>query len=356
MGPTRLISLVKNPKLEFLESVKLIISKYKYREQHEELLNRIAELASIADISEENFLNNRELREKSIEKDQLNILEREKFWKLFPTDIIKLKEIEEISNQTFDYIVLKYAHQSFSGRQLVFSLKDEKLIFLKASCNLKDEQVNDVFKILVNFPSLCRLSLIHNNFQTLPEKIQTFNNLEILQLTYSGIFSVPDIIGDLSSLKVLAINNNHLSTIPYSIGNLTSLKQLALGSNKKIESIPVSIGNLGLGGNPIKFLPDTIGNLTNLKRLNIKGCPILKLPESVGNLKNLEYLHIPDTKIRYLPDSMRNLKNLRFIQVADYFMSDMPKLRALVKPLKNLDVRIGFERLLKGNLVTNEIF
>jgi len=51
MGPTRLISLAKNPKLEFLESVKLIISKYKYRKKYEELLKKIVELASITDNS-----------------------------------------------------------------------------------------------------------------------------------------------------------------------------------------------------------------------------------------------------------------------------------------------------------------
>ncbi|MFX0012377.1 MAG: leucine-rich repeat domain-containing protein, partial [Candidatus Hermodarchaeota archaeon] len=366
MGPSRLIPLFKNPSLNFSSSVLQILPVFKnkqYREGYIKFLKEIEDLSSIPIITETDYEDKQKMREILAEKDQLKHLDREKFWNLFPKEILRLREIEDISHYSFSYMSHKYVKSLTSGKRLSFSLRDDQLIFFSgAYCKLKDEQVRKIFDIIVDFPLIIRLCLNHNNFQTLPEEIGLFKNLEAIGLAYAGITSLPDSIGELTSLEQLEINYNHLTELPNSIGNLTSLKKLYINSINQITQLPNSIGNLkslenlSLSWNPLTSLPDTIGNLIHLSRLSIEACPLKTLPESIGNLTSLAYLHMAETKIETLPISMKNLKNLKFIQVSNHLLHDMPKLRALMKPLKNLEVRIGFESLLMGNLMSNEIF
>ncbi len=187
----------------------------------------------------------------------LNQLERDKFWKLFPSECMKLHEIEKIIKfEKFEYLpklveymtgykgLIASLNSEYRG-YLLFSLKGNSVYYVRIrSCDLDNINLEKILRILLQFKSLEILELEHNHFTILPE-----------------------FIGELTSLRKLILSDNYLDTLPLTIGDLSDLESLAIDHN------------------PLTSLPSSLNKLQNLKELEIHWTTLSELPNSLKEFK-----------------------------------------------------------------------
>ncbi|MCL2039081.1 MAG: leucine-rich repeat domain-containing protein [Bacteroidetes bacterium] len=101
------------------------------------------------------------------------------------------------------------------------------------------------------------LSMSGNQLQRVPERINYFPTLQVLNLSYNKIVSFP-LLNNLKRLQTLDLSNNNLSEIGASIGELTALEYLNLSNN------------------PITYISNEIFKLKNLKVINVKGTKLTR--------------------------------------------------------------------------------
>ncbi|XP_050525501.1 leucine-rich repeat-containing protein 58 [Daktulosphaira vitifoliae] len=197
--------------------------------------------------------------------------------------------------------------------------------------------------------------LNHNTIVALPQIIDRFQHLRVLDISNNRITSIPEFIVRLplhtliaknnliddegipktfeSQLKVLNISGNRLIHFPDQILMISSLEYLYMGSNHLVE-IPKDIDRLirlkflCLGGNNLSDVPVTLGQLDNMKALNLSHNSLESLPQSIANLKNLKSLMLHKNRLRTLPVEIVSLKCLSELSLRDNplvvrFVSDM---------------------------------
>lgn len=108
---------------------------------------------------------------------------------------------------------------------------------------LPQHEVIDIFKQLMKFKNLYKLSIIGCGITNLPDDISKLKDLTSLNLNCNSLKFLPESLCLLENLEHLTVINNHLEKIPDNIGNMKKLRHIYFANNK-IRSIPLSIINL----------------------------------------------------------------------------------------------------------------
>ncbi|XP_063625018.1 leucine-rich repeat-containing protein 58 [Cydia splendana] len=189
--------------------------------------------------------------------------------------------------------------------------------------------------------------LYSNRISALPDTINRFCNLKILDVSHNRLKTLPDLLkycpltsliakhnlltneslpkcffSAKNTLKELNFSGNQLSSFPEQVMELTSLRYLYMGGNN-IVNIPKDIWKLNslqilsLGGNQIIEVPDAVGRLTGLQALVLSDNLIEQLPNSIANLNQLRSLLIHRNKLKTLPTQIIKLKCLTELSLRD---------------------------------------
>ncbi|XP_060804090.1 leucine-rich repeat-containing protein 58 [Amyelois transitella] len=189
--------------------------------------------------------------------------------------------------------------------------------------------------------------LYNNQIKILPEAINRFCNLKILDISNNRLTVLPDVLKNCpltsliakhnqltneslpkcfntakNTLKELNLSGNQLNYFPEQVLELTSLKYLYLGGNH-IVNIPKDIWKLSslqilaVGGNQITDVPESVGRLTALQALVLSDNQIEQLPASIANLKQLRSLLIHKNKLKTLPTQIIKLTCLTELSLRD---------------------------------------
>lgn len=161
---------------------------------------------------------------------------------------------------------------------------------------------------------LSELINLHNNILT----ADYFNGINPtkLKLNYSLIKEIPIEINNFTNLISLHLNNNKLVNLP----NLEKL---------------ISLKDVNLSYNRLKYIPNELSSLTNLVTLNLSNNGIKEIPNNIENLLNLKELHLSVNQIQTLPLELFNLLNLEKLIVSDNKITVIPKLIYNLTKLKD---------------------
>ncbi|XP_037381285.1 DISP complex protein LRCH3 isoform X4 [Talpa occidentalis] len=137
-----------------------------------------------------------------------------------------------------------------------------------------------------------RADLSRNRLSEIPIEACHFVSLENLNLYQNCIRYIPEAILNLQALTFLNISRNQLSTLPVHLCNLP-LKVLIAGNNKLVS------------------LPEEIGHLRHLTELDVSCNEIQTIPSQIGNLEALRDLNIRRNHLVRLPEELAELPLIR---------------------------------------------
>ncbi|XP_043450358.1 DISP complex protein LRCH3 isoform X4 [Prionailurus viverrinus] len=138
-----------------------------------------------------------------------------------------------------------------------------------------------------------RADLSRNRLSEIPIEACHFVSLENLNLYQNCIRYIPEAILNLQALTFLNISRNQLSTLPVHLCNLP-LKVLIASNNKLVS------------------LPEEIGHLRHLTELDVSCNEIQTIPSQVGNLEALRDLNVRRNHLLRLPEELAELPLIRF--------------------------------------------
>ncbi|XP_046955296.1 DISP complex protein LRCH3 isoform X3 [Lynx rufus] len=138
-----------------------------------------------------------------------------------------------------------------------------------------------------------RADLSRNRLSEIPIEACHFVSLENLNLYQNCIRYIPEAILNLQALTFLNISRNQLSTLPAHLCNLP-LKVLIASNNKLVS------------------LPEEIGHLRHLTELDVSCNEIQTIPSQVGNLEALRDLNVRRNHLLRLPEELAELPLIRF--------------------------------------------
>ncbi|XP_030678917.1 leucine-rich repeat and calponin homology domain-containing protein 3 isoform X5 [Nomascus leucogenys] len=137
-----------------------------------------------------------------------------------------------------------------------------------------------------------RADLSRNRLSEIPIEACHFVSLENLNLYQNCIRYIPEAILNLQALTFLNISRNQLSTLPVHLCNLP-LKVLIASNNKLVS------------------LPEEIGHLRHLMELDVSCNEIQTIPSQIGNLEALRDLNIRRNHLVHLPEELAELPLIR---------------------------------------------
>ncbi|XP_011816543.1 PREDICTED: leucine-rich repeat and calponin homology domain-containing protein 3 isoform X4 [Colobus angolensis palliatus] len=137
-----------------------------------------------------------------------------------------------------------------------------------------------------------RADLSRNRLSEIPIEACHFVSLENLNLYQNCIRYIPEAILNLQVLTFLNISRNQLSTLPVHLCNLP-LKVLIASNNKLVS------------------LPEEIGHLRRLMELDVSCNEIQTIPSQIGNLEALRDLNVRRNHLVHLPEELAELPLIR---------------------------------------------
>ncbi|XP_036889627.1 DISP complex protein LRCH3 isoform X8 [Sturnira hondurensis] len=137
-----------------------------------------------------------------------------------------------------------------------------------------------------------RADLSRNRLSEIPIEACHFVSLENLNLYQNCIRYIPEAILNLQALTFLNISRNQLSTLPVHLCNLP-LKVLIASNNKLVS------------------LPEELGHLTHLTELDVSCNEIQTIPSQIGNLEALRDLNVRRNHLVRLPEELAELPLIR---------------------------------------------
>ncbi|XP_047420966.1 DISP complex protein LRCH3 isoform X3 [Sciurus carolinensis] len=137
-----------------------------------------------------------------------------------------------------------------------------------------------------------RADLSRNRLSEIPIEACHFVSLENLNLYQNCIRYIPEAILNLQALTFLNISRNQLSTLPVHLCNLP-LKVLIASNNKLVS------------------LPEEIGHLRYLTELDVSCNEIQTIPSQIGNLEALRDLNVRRNHLVRLPEELAELPLIR---------------------------------------------
>ncbi|XP_023364781.1 leucine-rich repeat and calponin homology domain-containing protein 3 isoform X3 [Otolemur garnettii] len=134
--------------------------------------------------------------------------------------------------------------------------------------------------------------LSRNRLSEIPLEACHFVSLENLNLYQNCIRYIPEAILNLQALTFLNISRNQLSTLPVHLCSLP-LKVLIASNNKLVS------------------LPEEIGHLRHLMELDVSCNEIQTIPSQIGNLEALRDLNVRRNHLIHLPEELAELPLIR---------------------------------------------
>ncbi|KAF6120116.1 leucine rich repeats and calponin homology domain containing 3 [Phyllostomus discolor] len=134
--------------------------------------------------------------------------------------------------------------------------------------------------------------LSRNRLSEIPIEACHFVSLENLNLYQNCIRYIPEAILNLQALTFLNISRNQLSTLPVHLCNLP-LKVLIASNNKLVS------------------LPEEIGHLRHLTELDVSCNEIQTIPSQIANLEALRDLNVRRNHLVRLPEELAELPLIR---------------------------------------------
>lgn len=239
-----------------------------------------------------------------------------------------LKVQKELKNGRENLEIKKISPVTFKEDLAELSSKIiESLDQFHANKKPEEEEVDYFFgKKLTYLPpeslqlhSSSELSVSHNLFTSLPEKIFDLGHLESIYSFMTPLRALSPKIKNLSNLKTLSITSALLTFIPDEIGELKKLEFLSLDYNY------------------LTSLPKTLNGLTGLKRLHLSNNKLTSLPNLQG-LKNLWEL---DVSHNYLKKLIENAMPPSLTQLC--IQLNMPQLSIPKKLLRRVN-KIDYDK------------
>ncbi|WP_181243713.1 leucine-rich repeat domain-containing protein [Chamaesiphon polymorphus] len=181
-------------------------------------------------------------------------------------------------------------------------------------------------------------------FQSTPsETFRERTDLPWLDLSNRKITSIPESIGNLTYLTRLNLRENELNSLPESIGKLINLIELDLTCNK-FTTLPESLSSLPklieliVIGNLLNTLPDSIAHLVNLTTLDLRGNRLEILPSNIVKLSKLTKLDLGHNQLSNLPDNIGNATNLIEVNLNSNRLNSLPENIGNLVNLNKLDL------------------
>ncbi|XP_032486142.1 DISP complex protein LRCH3 isoform X5 [Phocoena sinus] len=137
-----------------------------------------------------------------------------------------------------------------------------------------------------------RADLSRNRLSEIPIEACHFVSLENLNLYQNCIRYIPEAILNLQALTFLNISRNQMSTLPVHLCDLP-LKVLIASNNKLVS------------------LPEEIGHLRHLTELDVSCNEIQTIPSQIGNLEALRDLNVRRNHLVRLPEELAELPLIR---------------------------------------------
>ncbi len=139
------------------------------------------------------------------------------------------------------------------------------------------------------------LKITLGEFNSLPEQIVTFKNLESLWVGQASFNfdEFPEEFYDLTHLHTLIINNSKIKTISEKIRQFQNLEDFCLSSSN------------------LTVLPDSICELSALTDLDLSQNALTSLPQNIGLMPNLKNLTITYNNFKSLPRSLKNIQSVK---------------------------------------------
>ncbi|KAM8771216.1 DISP complex protein LRCH3 isoform 3-T3 [Rhynchonycteris naso] len=137
-----------------------------------------------------------------------------------------------------------------------------------------------------------RADLSRNRLSEIPIEACHFVSLENLNLYQNCIRYIPEAILNLQALTFLNISRNQLSTLPVHLCNLP-LKVLIASNNKLVS------------------LPEEIGHLRHLTELDVSCNEIQTIPSQIGHLEALRDFNVRRNHLVHLPEELAELPLIR---------------------------------------------
>ncbi|XP_010622846.1 DISP complex protein LRCH3 [Fukomys damarensis] len=157
--------------------------------------------------------------------------------------------------------------------------------------------------------------LSRNRLSEIPIEACHFVSLENLNLYQNCIRYIPEAILNLQALTFLNVSRNQLSTLPVHLCNLP-LKVLIASNNKLVS------------------LPEEIGRLRHLTELDVSCNEIQTVPSQIGNLEALRDLNVRRNHLVRLPEELAELPLIRL----DFSCNKITSIPVCYRNLRHLQV------------------
>ncbi|XP_069817814.1 leucine-rich repeat-containing protein 2 [Dendropsophus ebraccatus] len=169
-------------------------------------------------------------------------------------------------------------------------------------------------------------TLIH----TIPDYIQTFEDMKVLDMSQNKLTHFPPEIGCLRNLRELNVSFNNLKNIPSELGDCENLEKLDVSGNLELTELPFELSSLkkvtyvDLSANKFSSIPICVLRMSSLQWLDISSNNLKDLPQDIDRLEELETLLIQKNTITYLPFELTNLSNLKLLVVSGDNLVEIP--------------------------------
>ncbi|XP_049875153.1 leucine-rich repeat-containing protein 58 [Pectinophora gossypiella] len=168
-------------------------------------------------------------------------------------------------------------------------------------------------------------------------------NYEIILLNHNRITSLPETINRFCNLKILDVSNNRLTSLPDILKNCPLTSLIAKHNQLTNESLPKcfsssknTIKELNLSGNQMNFFPEQVLELKSLKYLYLGGNQIQKIPKEIRKLSSLQILSLGGNQITEVPESVGRLTSLQALVLSDNYIEQLPASIADLNQLRSL--------------------
>jgi len=194
--------------------------------------------------------------------------------------------------------------------------------------------------VFLEMNALKHVTINNGPLETLPNGMNTFQKLSVLDLGYNqiGAFDdsleglpltylnanynkvkeIPNVVFTLEKLVWLCLIGNNIVSINPSIHGLTDLSNLLL-TNNSIRKLPpelfkLDLAALYLDGNNITEIPADIYKCKHMLIMRFDNNPLLKvIPNEIGEMPRLRSLDLRYNSIQSLPMTFKKASNLKYL-------------------------------------------